>query len=212
LTQALHDAPAAGERRRNEVSPVMPDLETPRLLLRIPSLDDLDRWAEMMADVEAARHIGGVAPKTAVWRMIMQMNGAWTLTGVSMFSVVEKETNRWIGRVGPWQPYGWPGPEVGWGLHPDAWGKGYALEAASAAMDYAFDVLGWTNVVHCISPENARSAALARRLGSRILGQAHMPAPFDHEVVDLWGQARDEWRRASSVPIAGLRERCRPGE
>lgn len=174
----------------------MPHLETERLILRVPSLDDLDRWAEMMADAEAARFIGGVAPKTAVWRMIMQMNGAWTLTGVAMFSVVEKSSGRWVGRVGPWQPYGWPGPEVGWGLHPDAWGKGYALEAATASMNYAFDVLGWPEVVHCISPENARSAALAKRLGSTVQRQATMPPPLDHEVVDLWGQTRDEWRTA----------------
>ena len=172
----------------------MPILETKRLIMRVPSLDDFDRWAEMMADVEAARFIGGVTPKPAVWRMIMQMNGAWTLTGVAMFSVIEKSTGLWVGRVGPWQPYGWPGPEVGWGLHPDAWGKGYALEAAGAAMDYAFDVLGWSEVVHCISPENARSAALARRLGSTVLRQATMPPPLDHDVVDLWGQTREEWR------------------
>ncbi len=166
----------------------MAQLETERLVLRVPMLDDLDRWAELMADRDAARFIGGVAPKTAVWRAIMQMNGAWAVTGVAMISVIEKASGRWIGRVGPWQPYGWPGPEVGWGLHPDAWGKGYALEAARASMDYAFDVLGWTEVVHCISPENVRSLALARRLGSRLLRQARMPPPLDHEVVDLWGQ------------------------
>lgn len=173
----------------------MTQLETPRLLLRIPSLDDLDRWSEMMADPDAAKWVGGVAPKNLVWRAIMQMNGAWALTGVAMFSVIEKATGRWIGRVGPWQPYGWPGPEVGWGLHPDAWGKGYALEAACASMDYAFDVLGWTHVVHCINPLNARSAALARRLGSTIERRANMPPPLDREVVDVWGQSREAWRR-----------------
>ena len=57
-----------------------PRLETDRLILRMPALDDLDRWAEMMADENAARFIGGVAPKTIVWRMIMQMVGAWELT------------------------------------------------------------------------------------------------------------------------------------
>jgi RimJ/RimL family protein N-acetyltransferase len=171
----------------------MPHLETNRLILRIPTLDDLDPWAEMMADADAARFIGGVSAKPVVWRMIVQMNGAWALTGVSMFSVLEKSTGRWIGRVGPWQPYGWPGTEVGWGLHPGAWGKGYAVEAATATMDYAFDVLGWTNIVHCINPENARSAAVARRLGSTIQGRAKMPAPYENDLVDLWGQSREEW-------------------
>src|SRR5215216_5738524 len=98
-------------------------LETQRLILRRPSLDDLDRWAEMMADPESAHYIGGVQSKPAVWRMIMMMIGAWEATGVAMFSVIEKQSGRWIGRVGPWQPLDWPGSEVGYALHRDAWGK-----------------------------------------------------------------------------------------
>ena len=170
-------------------------LQTPRLLLRVPTLDDHERWAEMMANEDAARFIGGVQPKPVVWRMIMQMAGAWSLTGISMFSVIEKVSGRWIGRIGPWQPFGWPGTEVGWGLHPDAWGKGYAVEAATAAIDFAFDTLGWSEVIHCINPSNTPSQAVARRLGSRILRQANLPAPFEHETVDVWGQTRDEWKQ-----------------
>jgi RimJ/RimL family protein N-acetyltransferase len=171
----------------------MPTIETERLILRLPRLEDHDRLAEMMADAEVARFLGGMLPKSTSWRVVMQLAGAWELTGVSMFSVVEKERNLWIGRIGPWQPYGWPGTEVGWALHRDAWGKGYAVEAARAAMDYAIDVLGWTEIIHCINPENAASAAVARRLGSSILRQANLPAPFEHERVDVWGQTREDW-------------------
>src|SRR6187402_796531 len=170
-----------------------PRLETNRLILRVPALDDLDRWAEMMADENAARFIGGVAAKTIVWRMIMQMVGAWELTGVSMFSVIEKASGKWVGRAGPWQPLAWPGAEVGWGLHPDAWGKGYALEAAIASIDYAFESLGWTDVIHCINPANDPSKAVARRLGSRLLRHDRLPAQFEHEAVEVWGQSREEW-------------------
>lgn len=176
---------------------MMPTLETQRLLLRTPTLDDLDRWAEMMADPNSARFIGGPLPKPTVWRVIMQVAGSWQLTGISMFSVVEKQSGRWIGRIGPWQPLDWPGTEVGWGLHPDAWGKGYALEAAVASMDYAFDTLGWSEVVHCINPTNIASQNVAKRLGARILRQATLSAPFGDEHVDVWGQSRDEWRDAS---------------
>ena len=72
-----------------------------------------------------------------------------------MFSVIEKASGRWVGRLGPWQPEGWPGTEVGWGLARDAWGKGYATEGAAAAIDWAFDALGWDDVIHCIDPGNA---------------------------------------------------------
>lgn len=171
-----------------------PHLETARLILRMPSLDDLDRWAEMMADQNAARFIGGVAPKTIVWRMIMQMAGAWDLTGISMFSIIEKASGKWVGRAGPWQPFGWPGTEVGWGLHPDAWGRGYALEAAVASLDYAFDVLRWSTVIHLVNPLNVRSRRVAERLGATLRGEARMPPPMDQEIVDVWGQTRDEWQ------------------
>jgi RimJ/RimL family protein N-acetyltransferase len=110
-----------------------------------------------------------------------------------MFSVIEKATGRWIGRLGPWQPEGWPGTEVGWGLSREVWGKGYATEGATAAMDYVVDVLGWTEIVHTIEPENRASQAVARRLGSTILRRATMPAPFENMVCDVWGQTREQW-------------------
>jgi RimJ/RimL family protein N-acetyltransferase len=124
----------------------------------------------------------------------MVMAGAWALTGVSMFSVIEKSTGRWVGRVGPWQPLGWPGPEVGWALHPDAGGKGYAVESSAATMDYAFDVLGWPDVIHSIDPENAASKRVAQRLGSAYRGPGRLPAPYEHVPVEIWGQRRDEWK------------------
>src|SRR3954470_15085594 len=112
-------------------------IETERLLLRATKLEDLDRWAEMMADENVARFIGGVQARPIVWRSLMSVAGAWALTGISMFSVIEKATGKFIGRVGPWQPLDWPGTEVGWSLHADAWGRGLAYEAAVASMDYA---------------------------------------------------------------------------
>ncbi|GAA0646939.1 GNAT family N-acetyltransferase [Brevundimonas lenta] len=171
-----------------------PVLHTERLTLRPIALEDFPRWAGMMGDAEAAKYLGGAQAESTAWRGFMTMAGAWSLTGVSMFSVVDRQTGLWLGRIGPWQPHGWPGTEVGWGLHPDAQGKGYGVEAATAAMDYAFDVLGWTDIIHCIDPENVPSQKLAERIGSRNRGPTKMPAPFDHIAVDAWGQTRDEWK------------------
>ena len=171
-----------------------PTIETERLILRPTAMADFDRWCDFMGDEETARFIGGVQAPSQVWRSMMAMAGAWTLSGVAMFSVIEKSSGQWIGRIGPWQPHGWPGTEVGWSLHRDAMGKGYALEAAVAALDYAFDHLGWTDVIHCIAPDNGPSIRLAERLGSRNGGRGQLPAPFQDAVIDLWGQTRDEWR------------------
>jgi RimJ/RimL family protein N-acetyltransferase len=111
-----------------------------------------------------------------------------------MFSVIEKSSGRWVGRLGPWQPEGWPGTEIGWAIARECWGRGYAPEGAAAATDWAFDNLGWTNVIHSIAPANAASQAVARKLGSRNLGPGKLPAPYHDALVDIWGQSLDEWR------------------
>src|SRR5215831_6409992 len=145
-------------------------LQTERLTLRPTLVEAFQPWAAFMADAEAARFLGGVQARSAAWRGLCTMAGAWALYGYAMFSVIETSSGRWIGRVGPWKPDGWPGTEVGWGLAREAWGKGFATESATAAIDWAFEHLGWTDVIHCIDPENAPSQAVARRLGSRNLG------------------------------------------
>lgn len=171
-----------------------PTLETERLILRPTAAEDFARWAETMADPASSRFIGGPQPPEVAWRGFMAMAGAWTMSGIAMFSLIEKSSGRWLGRIGPWRPLGWPGNEVGWGLHADAQGQGLALEAATAAMDYAFDVLDWPDVIHCIDPDNLPSAALAARLGSANLGPTTLPPPFESSAVDKWGQTREQWR------------------
>lgn len=171
-----------------------PVLETERLILRPIQKEDFPRWAEMMGDAEAARYLGGAQSPAVAWRGFMTMAGAWAMTGVSMFSVLDRTSGRWLGRIGPWQPEGWPGSEVGWGLHPDAQGKGYGVEAARATINYAFDVLGWDSVIHCIDPDNSPSQRLAERLGSYNQGRTQMPPPYEHIPCDRWGQTRAEWQ------------------
>lgn len=176
-----------------------PVIETERLILRPTAAEDFDRWAEMMADPVAARFIGGAQERSTAWRGFAMMAGAWALQGCAMFSAIERATGQWVGRIGPWVPEGWPGTEVGWGLHPAAWGKGYAYEAAIASIDWAFDVLGWREVIHCIDPENAASAALAARLGAEIRDRVNLPAPNAHLEVDIWVQSRTRWRARRSA-------------
>ncbi len=180
-------------------------LETDRLVLKVPSLADLDDWSAMLADPEVARHIGGVQPRAAAWRGLMTMIGAWHALGYAMFSVFEKSTGEWVGRIGPWQPEGWPGTEVGWALRRASWGRGYALEAAAASIDYAFDVLGWHEVVHTIAPANRGSWRVAQRLGSANRGPTRLPAPHEALAVDLWGQSRAQWQASRAAVRAGHR-------
>lgn len=168
-------------------------LETERLILRVPQKEDFDAWCVWASDEETMKYLGGVMPPALVWRSLCTMNGSWAINGFSMFSVIEKSTGRWVGRLGPWMPHDWPGTEVGWGLIRDVWGKGYATEGATAAIDWAFDTLGWTEVIHTIAPENVNSQAVAKRLGSTALREVRLPVPFNTDLV-AWGQTREQWK------------------
>lgn len=169
-----------------------PVLETARLLLRAPRLEDFEAWAACTSDSQMMTFIGGPQSRPIAWRAFMTMAGSWSLHGFAMFSVIERSSGRWVGRVGPWRPEGWPGNEIGWGLAREAEGKGYAYEAAVAATDWAFATLGWSDVIHCIDPANKRSEALALRLGSTRLRQTVLPPPSANEVT-VWGQTREQW-------------------
>lgn len=171
-------------------------IETPRLVLRPPIAADFEPWANLGADEEVMRTLGGVQSRPLAWRSFLFVVGGWQILGFSPFSVIEKSSGRWIGRVGPLYPEGWPAREVGWTLAREAWGKGYATEAASAAIDFAFAQLGWDEVAHCIDEDNLASQQVAQRLGSRRLREARLPPPID-ATVTLWGQGRGEWAARS---------------
>jgi RimJ/RimL family protein N-acetyltransferase len=124
--------------------------------------------------------------------MFLTLAGAWAIQGFAMFSVIEKASGAWVGRVGPWQPEGWPGTEVRWASHAIAAGSGYATEAATAAIDWAFDALRWSEVIHVIDVGNAASQAVAQ---ARLAQPRARPAAgaLQAVVIDVWGQTRAEW-------------------
>lgn len=176
-----------------------PTLTTARLILRAPTHQDFDGFAEMSTEEDTMRFIGGVAPRDGAWRLMATLAGSWSLLGYGMFSVLLRDSGEWIGRLGPWRPGdvegSWPGYEVGWGLKRSAMGQGYALEGATAAMDWAFDHLGWDHVIHCIDKANAPSIALATRLGSTCEREdVALSPPFQDHKVDIYGQSKAQWR------------------
>lgn len=170
-------------------------IETERLVLRQPRLEELDDWSQFMLDEQNMRFIGGVQPRMSVWRFLMVAIGSWSAMGFGMFSVLERRSGVWLGRVGPTMPEGWPGSEVGWSIRREYCHQGYATEAARASMDWVFEQLQWQEVIHCIAPENVASQALARRLGSTNRGPGKLPAPLEDAAIELWGQTRSEWQR-----------------
>lgn len=167
-----------------------PELVTDRLVLRPPDERDLEGFVAFAAEETTMRYLGGVGTPAQAWRSACGLAGAWLIRGYGMFSVIERATGDWIGRVGPHYPEGWPAREVGWGIRAAYTGRGYAYEAARAAIDFAYERLGWDVVHHVIDPENEPSIRLAERLGSSLIGPTALPAPYDTFRVDLYGQAR----------------------
>src|SRR3546814_20136975 len=94
-----------------------------------------------------------------------------------MFCVIERATGEWVGRLGPWQPDGWPGPEIAYGVRAKFDGRGYAFEGAVAACDFAVAFLKWDELTHNIDPANTPPTALYIRVGAANPGQARPPPP-----------------------------------
>ena len=156
-------------------------LETDRLILRMWLEADFEAYAELCADPEVMRYLGGkVFDRTEAWRHLASMIGHWYLRGYGIWAVEEKESGSLVGRIGCINPEGWPGFEVGWTLKREFWGKGYATEAARRALEYGFNELDKPHVISLIHPENRASIRVAERLGETLEGTARV---FDTDVL-----------------------------
>jgi RimJ/RimL family protein N-acetyltransferase len=171
-----------------------PLIETARLKLRRWRDDDVAPNSAMLSDPGTARFIAAdgkpVTTELAGWRNAAVMSGHWALHGFGMFVVEEKSSGKFVGRVGPWFPPGWPGFEVGWGIAREFRGKGYAVEAARASIDWSFATFELDRIVHCIDKENSASQGVARRLGAEKGDEFDL---FGH-LADIWVTARDKWQ------------------
>jgi RimJ/RimL family protein N-acetyltransferase len=188
--EATRAAPAAVGATPLVEAPV---IGTERLRLRGFRAEDLDAYAAMSADPEVMRFIGGGGPisREIAYRSMAFFLGHWQLLGHGMWAVEERETGRLVGRAGLQNPAGWPDLEIGWTLARDVWGRGYATEAARAAIAWQREILGDRRLISLIRPQNRRSQAVARRLGAQL-----------EETIDFWGAPAEVWvhrRCAASV-------------
>jgi [ribosomal protein S5]-alanine N-acetyltransferase len=153
-------------------------IETERLHIRPFEPGDVESIATVYGDPEVMRYVWlGVLDHDGTSALLDQYRRTQDEHGFSTWAVVERVSRAVIGDVGfgVYAPTG--EPELGYTLAVQAWGRGYALEAARACVTAAFAHLPYGRLVAKIEPENERSLRLAERLGMRRV-----------ETVDLDGR------------------------
>jgi ribosomal-protein-alanine N-acetyltransferase len=163
-------------------------IETERLLLRELTLDDLDDLTAMFADEEVMRYIGagGVLGRDRAQAMIEREMVNYVDRGWGEWATIERETGRTIGVCGL---IAWPDIdgaeelEVAYLLAREAWGQGYATEAATAVRDHALALgLGERGLVSLIYPDNEASVRVAIKNGMTY----EKDVPFQGHVLRLY--------------------------
>ena len=151
----------------------IPTITTNRLVLRAFVQRDLDEYAAIIGDPEVTKHLGDgkALSRNEAWRQMAMILGHWTLLGYGLWAVEERATGALLGRIGCQQPEGFPGFEIAYTLGRAFWGRGFAREGAGAALAYAREVLGRTNIISVIRPANAGSIRVAQSLGATLDGE-----------------------------------------
>lgn len=154
-------------------------IQTERLLLRKPVLEDAQAALDLITDPIAMQFIGGVHPDAASDPefVVRRWIGRWDGNDCGPFSVVRRKDGRWLGRTGllVWDVRTWTHttfatagehaqPELGWAFAREHWGLGYATEAALAVREWAYAERGVERLISLIETANVRSQRVARRL------------------------------------------------
>lgn len=155
-------------------------IRTDRLVLR-PAVDaDRSAIAAMNGDPRVGDWLGGVRDRASSDEFVDQHMAHVAVHGFGFWVVDRRADDQFIGMTGLW----WVPPElgmasvveIGWRFHPDAWGHGYATEAARAALDYGFATLKLPEIIAFTARTNLASQSVMRRVG-----MVHEPArDFEH--------------------------------
>jgi RimJ/RimL family protein N-acetyltransferase len=158
-------------------------LETDRLVLRAWRDSDLDALCALCADPEVMRYLGPLQSRQELAAALARQQGYQRHHGYSFWPIERRDDGLFLGFCGL-QPGAEGTPvegavEIGWRLRADAWGKGYAREAAVASLAWAWAGLGTPEVVAITNIGNTRSRGLMERLGmTRDPGE-----DFDHPAL-----------------------------
>src|ERR1700679_1831596 len=143
-------------------------IETPRLILRPWSEADREAFVRIVSDPEVGEWLGGARTRDQAIADFDRMQAVWDAHGHGQFAIERKADAVLAGRVGcRRQPPEWNHPmmgevEIGWLLAREAWGHGYASEAAAAVLPWGFEALGVATIFSWTARINHRSEAVMR--------------------------------------------------
>lgn len=172
----------------------MTEILTARLRLRQPTLDDLEAVHGFLSDPASMRYWStpphAEVGQTRDWLANMISEGAVT----DCDFLIEHE-GRVIGKAGCYAP-----PEIGYILHPSAWGQGLAFEALAAVIPHVFAVQPIDALTADVDPRNTASLKLLERLGFSETGRAARTWNVGGEWCDsiYLGLSREAWSSARS--------------
>ena len=144
--------------------------KTPRLIIRDWRDSDRAPWAAMGRDPEVMANLGPLIDRAQADVLVDRQRALQARLGHTFWALESRETGDFLGFCGlKIMPERIPGLEdvieIGWRLRRDAWGKGYAREAATAALHWGWDHLPADRIAAITTPANGRSWGLMLRLG-----------------------------------------------
>lgn len=142
---------------------MIPTLHTERLTLRPYKRSDWDAYLAFATSKDRTAFMGGPRDIEGAWGWFTNDTASWSLYGFGTLALdIDGDM---IGFAGLVQPPFFPEPECGWALFDGYEGRGYATEAAKAVLSYTFEKKNLSTIVSYVDPDNATSAAVAKRLG-----------------------------------------------
>ena len=158
---------------------IAPALQSERLILRPHRVEDFGDVADLWADPEVVRYIGGSpSSRSDSWGRLLRYIGHWQALGFGYWVVESREDGQFLGEVGfaDYKREITPSlngvPEAGWVLASAAHGNGYATEAVARIHQWADEVKDWGETLCIFDPAHVTSQAVARKVGYRVSGEA----------------------------------------
>jgi ribosomal-protein-alanine N-acetyltransferase len=160
-----------------------PVLETGRLVLRRWRGEDRAPFAQLNADPEVMACFPRLLSSEESDALAARIEEGFERDGFGLWALEVRASGSFVGFTGlsvpTFEAQFIPAVEVGWRLARSAWGQGYATEAATAALDFAFGPATLDEVVSFTTPLNRRSVSVMQRLG-----MSHDPADdFEHPMI-----------------------------